>query len=107
MERQYENADSPRRETLEPDSNLKSESLWQYVKQLFGIASTEAGMQIEPSDEQCANEDSPSVAILLPVSNLTDETEGHWRNPPVEIATIHFEIVKSPSPPKYLMRCCS
>jgi hypothetical protein len=52
---QSENADSPRHESLEPDSNLKSESFEHMKKQNWNIVSVEEGTQIDRSDEQWEN----------------------------------------------------
>jgi hypothetical protein len=52
---QLSNADSPRIDTLEPLSNVTLESFEQQAKQPFGMVSIDEGMQIDFSDEQCAN----------------------------------------------------
>jgi hypothetical protein len=52
---QHKNADFPRPERREPDSNVTFESALHPSKQRWQITSTDDGMQIDGSDEQCAN----------------------------------------------------
>jgi hypothetical protein len=47
---QYENADSPRVESLQPDSNVTVKSFPQDWKQCAEIVSTDEGIQIDPSE---------------------------------------------------------
>jgi hypothetical protein len=50
-----ENAESPIRETLQPDSNVTLESLSQSAKHHCQSCSTDDGMQIDESDEHDEN----------------------------------------------------
>jgi hypothetical protein len=65
----------PRQESSEPDSNAKAESARQFLKQYSEIVRTDAGIQIDCSNEQSENADLPKIETLEPGSNLTDETE--------------------------------
>jgi hypothetical protein len=56
---QFSNTESPRHESLEPDSNVTREREEQYRKQCPPIVFTVEGMQIDGSDEQPQNTESP------------------------------------------------
>jgi hypothetical protein len=49
---QFRNADSPRIEVLQPDSNVNFLSCEQSLKHDFEIVSIDEGIQIDSSDEQ-------------------------------------------------------
>jgi hypothetical protein len=49
-ERQSLNASSAIRESLDPDSNVTTESEWQSLKQFSSKSSTEAGIQTDRND---------------------------------------------------------
>jgi hypothetical protein len=74
-----ENADSPIRESLEPDSNVTVESDSQSRKQLSHTDSTDDGIQIDESDEQLQNAESPRHASREPDSNVTIESDSQSR----------------------------
>jgi hypothetical protein len=57
-----------------PASNVKSERLSQWSKHLSEILRTDAGMQIERSNEQCRNTELSRFAILQPDSNVTSRS---------------------------------
>jgi hypothetical protein len=58
------------RVSLEPGSNDNTESEEQLWKQLKGMNSTSAGMQIDGSDEQFSNAFFPISVSLEPDSNV-------------------------------------
>jgi hypothetical protein len=64
------NADSPKIETLEPDSNAKFESEPHPSKQDLEIVCMDEGIQIEESREHAAKANSPRLEILLPGSKV-------------------------------------
>jgi hypothetical protein len=68
------------------------------------MVSTDEGMQIDSSDKQCANAESPRLEMALSVSNVTDERESQDRKQPAEIAWISLPITRSVSFPKYQTR---
>jgi hypothetical protein len=72
---QPSNADSPRFESLLPDSNVKSERCAHQAKQNFEMVSTDEGIQIDRIDEQRKNADSPKLKTWQFDSNLTDTIE--------------------------------
>jgi hypothetical protein len=67
------NADLPSVETLQPDSNVKLESLVQAPKHHSEIVSTDAGIQIARRAEHPQNADSPRNETLQPGSNVKEE----------------------------------
>jgi hypothetical protein len=58
-DRQYTNTESPRHQSLEPDSNVAREREEQHPKQDPPVVLTVEGMQIDDSDEQPQNTKSP------------------------------------------------
>jgi hypothetical protein len=63
---QEENAKSPRHKHFEPDSNIKSEKVWQQVKQYAEILSIDEGIQIAFSAEQrCTEKNNPRKLFQL------------------------------------------
>jgi hypothetical protein len=67
---QFTHAYSPRVESVEPDSKLKSEKSGEMPKQCFEIVSPDDGIQIDWSDEQFSNAPSPKFETLEPDSNV-------------------------------------
>jgi hypothetical protein len=77
---QDSNADLPRIEILEPDSNVKSERSSQLSKHESEMISMDEGIQIDRSDEQSSNADLPRIEILQPDSNVKSERFSHqWK----------------------------
>jgi hypothetical protein len=103
-EEQSANADLPKRETREPDSNVTVERALHLVKQDLDSLLMDDGRQIDCSDEQSANAYSPRFAILLPHSNLTDAIELRKRKHPAETVSMVLPIVTFRSLPKYQTR---
>jgi hypothetical protein len=61
----------------QPDSNVKLERSLHLLKQKSGILSIDEGMQIDLSDEQCPNAESPRAENLEPDSNVKLERSLH------------------------------
>jgi hypothetical protein len=74
-DKQRANAESPRAEIRQGDSNVKSDRLSQRRKQDRESTAVDEGMQIDRSDKHAANADSPRVEILHPDANVTDKTD--------------------------------
>jgi hypothetical protein len=70
-ERHDENADSPRLETLHPDSNIKFERREQHAKHSLEIVAIDEGIQIDRSPTQDEKAYSPRIEILHADSNVT------------------------------------
>jgi hypothetical protein len=70
-----ENADSPSAESLEGDSKVTLERLWQTEKHRAAIVSTAEGMRIDPSDTQQLNADLPKTEAREPHPNVTADSD--------------------------------
>jgi hypothetical protein len=101
---QPKNAESPRVEIRQGDSNLKSDRLRQYPKQEPESIAVDEGMQIDRSDEHASNADSAKVEILHPDPNVTDKRELHRLKHPAEMTSVSVEMVTSSASPKYRTR---
>jgi hypothetical protein len=64
-------------ESLHPASNFISASFRQSLKQHGKIASIDEGRQIDWSEEQFSNADSPRIKILEPASKANVERAVH------------------------------
>jgi hypothetical protein len=51
------------------------------------IVRIEEGMEIDSSDAQWANANSPNIDSLQPGSNVTSETNSHTRKQPLDIVS--------------------
>jgi hypothetical protein len=69
-----ENAESPIRDSFEPDSNITIESVQQPEKHFKPTTSTEAGMTMDESDRHSKKAKSPIRDTFEPDSNVTLET---------------------------------
>jgi hypothetical protein len=67
---QAANADSPKIEFREPNSNITVRRFLHDLKHSRGMSSISEGRQSDPSDEHFANADSPTVESLHPASKL-------------------------------------
>jgi hypothetical protein len=97
---QPSNAESPRVEIRQGDSNVKSERLSQRRKQEPERIAVDEGMQIDRSDKHAANADWPRVEILHPDANFTDKTDLQELKHPAERTSVSLEIVTSSASPK-------
>jgi hypothetical protein len=97
---QLANAESPRVESRQGDSNVKSDRLSQPRKQEPESIAVDEGMQIDRSEEHHSNEDSPRVDILHPDANVTDRTDSQYMKHPAEMTSVSIEIVTSSASPK-------
>jgi hypothetical protein len=71
------------------------------LKQWFEIVSIDDGMQIDLSDVQFPNADSPRLLIRQSEAKITDKIEKQRRKHPFEIDSISRSILTSDSFPKY------
>jgi hypothetical protein len=88
----HRNAESPRRETREPASNVKVESFSQPVKQSSEIIPTDDGRQIDRSEVQLSNADSSRIETRQPDSNAKYERESQFIKHPLEMLSIEEGI---------------
>jgi hypothetical protein len=76
-EEQSANADSPRCESFEPDSNVTAERERHLKKHFSPSRSTEEGMQIDERDEHSENARLPMLQSSEPDSNVRVDKNRH------------------------------
>jgi hypothetical protein len=86
---------------FDPGSNSTIGSESQQTKQQLPMNSTEAGMQIERSEEQPSNTPSSIERILLSGLNLTLRRDSRCANEEARRISTSDGITKSDSRPKY------
>jgi hypothetical protein len=75
--------------------------LRQEEKQKLAISVVDEGIQIDRSNAQSQNAESPSAETVLSRANLTHKRESQQLKHPVAMVLMPFQIVTSVSPAKY------
>jgi hypothetical protein len=73
---------------VEPGSNVNFESFSHILKQSLEIKSTDEGIEIDRSDEQFSNADSPRMEIREPAWNRKSERAQQYEKHDLEMALI-------------------